>query len=222
MVSILVTAGPTREYLDDVRFLSNGSTGRMGYALCEAAVRQGHRVWLVLGPVEQPPPGGIELLPVTSALEMQAAAERAFASCQIAIGAAAVGDWRPAVRQPGKPPRRTSAGGERMQLELVQNPDIIAGLARHKGDRVVVGFALEPVDAGLDAAIARGAGKLQHKQLDLVVVNLSSAVGAEASAVVLLFADGRRETLPLQDKQATAVRIVQAAVQLWEARRRGG
>jgi phosphopantothenoylcysteine decarboxylase/phosphopantothenate--cysteine ligase len=218
MVSILVTAGPTREYLDDVRFLANGSTGRMGYALCEAALERAHRVWLVLGPVELPPPAGVELLPVTSALEMQAAAERAFADCQIAIGAAAVADWRPAVRQPGKPPRR----GERMQLELVQNPDIIAGLAKQKGERIVVGFALESDAAGIDAAVARGAGKLQQKQLDMVVINQSSAIGAEASAVVLLFADGHREALPPQDKKATAARIIEAAVQLWETRRRGG
>lgn len=218
MVSILVTAGPTREYLDDVRFLSNGSTGRMGYALCEAALQRGHRAVLVLGPVELEPPAGIEVLPVISALQMQAAAERAFAGCDIAIGAAAVADWRPEVRQPGKPSRR----GERCELRLVQNPDIIAGLAKHKGDRVVVGFALEAEGAGLEAAIARGCDKLQHKQLDLMVVNLDSAIGAEASVVVLLFADGRRETLPRQDKKATAGRIVEAAVRLWETRRRGG
>lgn len=218
MVSILVTAGPTREYLDDVRFLSNGSTGRMGYALCEAALQRGHSAVLVLGPVDLPPPAGIEVLPVMSALQMQDEAERAFARCDIAIGAAAVGDWRPEVRQPGKPPRR----GERWQLQLVQNPDIIAGLAQHKGDRVVVGFALQAEAAGLEAAIARGADKLRHKQLDLMVVNLSSAIGAEASVVVLLFADGHRETLPRMDKRATAGHIVDAAVRLWEARRRGG
>lgn len=218
MVSILVTAGPTREYLDDIRFLSNGSTGRMGYALCEAAMRQRHQVCLVLGPVDLPPPAGIEVVPVISAQEMQAAAERAFAHSQIAIGAAAVADWRPAVRQPGKPPRQ----GARMQLDLVQNPDIIAGLGRHKGDRIVVGFALESAAAGIDAAVQRGIDKLRQKQLDLVVVNLGSAIGAEASAVVLVFADGHREDLPAQDKKATAARIVEAAVQLWEARQRGG
>lgn len=215
MVSILVTAGPTREHLDDVRFLSNGSTGRMGFALCAAARARGHRPVLVLGPVDLPPPDGIEVLRVVSALEMQAAAERAFAGCEVAIGAAAVADWRPAERRRGKPAR---ADGAPPPLRLVQNPDIIAGLAAQKGDRVVVGFALEAGPAGLDAAVARGAAKLQHKQLDLVVVNMDSAIGAETSAVVLLFADGRRERLPAQDKMATAARVVDAAVELWQSR----
>jgi len=135
----------------------------------------------------------------------------------VAIGAAAVADWRPATRQAGKPPRL----GERMQLELVQNPDIIAGLAQHKGDRVVVGFALESASAGMDAAVRRGEAKLRCKQLDFVVVNLDSAIGAEANASVLLFADGHREELPAQDKMATATRIVQAAVAQWEEQHRG-
>ena len=96
MVAILITAGPTREYLDDVRFLSNGSSGRMGCALAQAALDSGNEVYLVLGPVSVQPPTGARVRSVTSALDMQAAAREWFEACQVAIGAAAVSDWRPA------------------------------------------------------------------------------------------------------------------------------
>lgn len=215
MVSLVITAGPTREHLDDVRFLSNGSSGRMGCALAAAAVADGHRVTLVLGPVEVAVPPGVDVVPVTSALEMQAAATRAFAGADIAIGAAAVADYRPAARVAGKPAR----AAPRITVELVQNPDIIAGLAAAKGRRVVVGFALEAASAGLPAAVARGRQKLAQKGLDLVAVNLDAAVGQDRSEVVLCFADGREEELPVQDKSATARRIVRAAVELLAARR---
>lgn len=214
MVSIMITAGPTREYLDDVRYLSNGSSGRMGCALAEAALAAGHQVTLVLGPVEVPAPAGARVLSVVSALQMQAAAESAFATADVAIAAAAVADWRPAQRTPGKPPR----AGERFALELVPNPDIVAGLAAARGRRVVVGFGLESAAAGLSAAIARGRDKLRRKQLDLVVVNLHDAIGGMDSEVVLCFADGRDERLPRQDKLHTAARIVAAAVDLWTGR----
>lgn len=214
MVSIMITAGPTREYLDDIRYLSNGSSGRMGCALAEAALAAGHEVTLVLGPVEVAAPTGARVLSVVSALQMQAAAESALATTDVVIAAAAVADWRPAQRLAGKPPR----SGERFQLELVPNPDIVAGLAAVRGRRVVVGFGLESAAAGLPAAIARGRDKLRRKQLDLVVVNLHDAIGGSDSEVVLCFADGRDERLPRQDKQTTAARIVAAAVDLWTGR----
>jgi len=214
MVCILITAGPTREYLDDVRFLSNGSSGRMGCALAAAGAAAGHNIRMVLGPVEVAPPVGVTVRPVVSALEMQAAAEEWFATSDVVIAAAAVADYRPAVRQTGKPAR---SGGS-FSLELVPNPDIVAGLAARKGRRVVVGFALEASDAGLDAALRRGASKLRQKQLDLVVVNLSSAIGGTESEVVLLFADGSQLQLPRQGKTVTAARIVDAAVDLWQQR----
>jgi phosphopantothenoylcysteine decarboxylase/phosphopantothenate--cysteine ligase len=214
MVSILITAGPTREYLDDVRFLSNGSSGRMGCALAKAAAAQGHRVVLVLGPVELAPPGGIEVVPVVSALEMQAAAERAFAGSDVVVAAAAVCDWRPAARAAGKPPRAARA----LQLALVPNPDIVAGLAARKQRRVVVGFALESTAAGMPAAIARGRTKLVAKQLDLVVVNLHDTIGSERADVVLCHDGGADELLSGLDKDAVAARVVAAAVQRWRTR----
>ena len=138
MATILVTAGPTREYLDDVRFLANGSTGRMGFAIASAAAAAGHRVTLVLGPVEASPPAGVDVVHVVAALEMQAEAERHFDACDILIAAAAVADYRPAQRLAGKPPK-----GGSLHLELVPNPDIVAGLAldlRSRGHRNLLGL----------------------------------------------------------------------------------
>ncbi|MBK8096480.1 MAG: hypothetical protein IPK26_05195 [Planctomycetes bacterium] len=215
MVSILITAGPTREHIDDVRFLSNGSSGRMGCALAAAARADGHRVDLVLGPVEVPVPPEVAVHRVVSALEMQAAAERCFGAADLVIAAAAVADWRPAARQAGKPAR----AADRWTLELVPNPDIVAGLAARKERRVVVGFALDATSAGLEAAVARGRDKLVRKQLDLVVVNLADAIGGDDSKTVLCFTDGRRQDLPVQDKRATAATIVRAAVTEWQQRR---
>ena len=214
MVSILITAGPTREYLDDVRFLSNGSSGRMGCALAAAALAAGHRTTLVLGPVEVPPPASVRVVSVVSALEMQAAAVEAFASCDVCIAAAAVADWRPASRATGKPAR----GGDGITLPLIPNPDIVAGLAAAKGSRVVVGFALESVAAGLPAAVARGRAKLQKKRLDLVVVNLHDTIGSDTAEFVLCHGDGLDEALPRLDKNAAAARVVDAAVHLWRTR----
>ncbi|MBM3973299.1 MAG: phosphopantothenoylcysteine decarboxylase [Planctomycetes bacterium] len=216
MVAILITAGPTREHLDDVRYLSNGSSGRMGFALALAAATAGHQPTLVLGPTELPPPPGVAVVRVVSALEMQAAAERAFATADVAIAAAAVCDWRPARRAPGKPPKPAAGGGQ--TLELVANPDIVAGLAARKGRRVVVGFGLESAAAGMPAAIARGRGKLVQKGLDLVVVNLHDAIGSDEAGIVLCHADGRDEALPRGGKDLAAARIVAAAVQLWRER----
>ncbi len=214
MVSILITAGPTREYLDDVRFLSNGSSGRMGFALAEAALAAGCTATLVLGPVELAPPAGAKVVPVVSALAMREAAAAAFATSDILIAAAAVADWRPAERAVGKPAR----GAEPPVLRLVANPDIVAELAARKGRRVVVGFALESVAAGLPAAIARGRAKLVRKQLDLCVVNLHDTIGAADVELVLCHADGRDLPLRKCDKSVAATRIVAAAMDLWRTR----
>lgn len=215
MVSILITAGPTREHLDDVRFLSNGSSGRMGCALASAALAAGHDVTLVLGPVEVEPPAAAVVRAVVSALEMQSAAEAAFPTADVVIAAAAVADWRPAERAAGKPAR---SGAAVTTLQLVANPDIVAGLAAKKGTRVVFGFGLEAAAAGLPAAIARGRRKLDQKRLDGVVVNLTSAIGHGDADFVLCLADGTDEALP-RDKNAAAVRVVACAVDLWRARR---
>jgi phosphopantothenoylcysteine decarboxylase/phosphopantothenate--cysteine ligase len=213
MVSILITAGPTREYLDDVRFLSNGSSGRMGCALAEAALAAEHEVTLVLGPVEIAPPAGAAVRRVVSALEMQAEAERAFAGCAVVIAAAAVADWRPAARAAGKPAKGSSASA----LQLVPNPDIVAGLAAKKGRRAVIGFGLESRAAGMPAAIARGREKIAAKALDAIVVNLHDAIGEDEAQFVLCWADGRDERLPA-NKRAAAERVVAVSVDIWRGK----
>jgi phosphopantothenoylcysteine decarboxylase/phosphopantothenate--cysteine ligase len=216
MATVLITAGPTREYLDAVRFLSNGSTGRMGYALARAALAAGHRVLLVSGPTPLPPPAGAEVHAVESALEMAAAVDRCLSGSDVVFGAAAVADERPAHRIAGKPPK---ASGARM-LELVPNPDIIAGVAARAGQRAVLGFALEaPESGGTEAALARGRSKLAAKRLDAIAVNTREALGAEESEVVVLFADGREQRLPRQSKDATARHLVEVGVQLWRSKR---
>ena len=213
MLSILITAGSTREYLDDIRFLSNASSGRMGCALAEAALSAGHRPIVVMGPADVRPPESIETISVTSALEMQAAAEDVFATSHIAIAAAAVSDWRPARRRAGKPAREPG----RLSIELEPNPDIVKGLAADKDGRVVVGFALESSSAGMPAAIERGRNKLASKRLDAVVVNLHDVIGSDEADFVLCHADGREEALGRGSKLQAAERIVAAAAERWQA-----
>ena len=186
---ILITAGPTREPIDDVRYLSNGSSGRMGYALAQAAQRRGHTVVLVSGPVELPAPSGVELVRVVTTDEMYHACQQRFPDCDGLIAAAAVCDYRPRQRIAGK----LKKTGRPLTLELVETIDVLASLAANKGHRWVVGFAVEP-DESLDAAHA----KLLAKNCDWIVVNAPSAIGAadnrisviDRSAQVVLTAQG--------------------------------
>jgi len=158
---------------------------------------------------------------------MQAAAMAAWPAADVAIAAAAVADWRPAERHAGKPARSAPTAN----LQLVQNPDIVAGLAAAAaatpggtlpGRRVVVGFALESTAAGMPAALVRGRDKLRRKGLDLVVVNLHDAIGDNTMEVVLVASDGREQPLPRQDKSSTAVAILEAALACWRQKQRSG
>ncbi len=214
MAAILVTAGPTREYLDEVRYLSNASTGQMGYAIAAAAQRAGHSVMLVSGPTALPPPAGVELSAVVSAQEMCARAEQLWVDADIGFGVAAVADYRPRQRVAGKPPK----AGEHTTLELTRNPDVVAALAADKGARVVVGFALESAAVGgLDAALERARAKRTRKGCDLLVFNETPAVGAATSQVHVIGASDE-QILPLQSKAETAAVLVQRAVGLWQQR----
>ena len=222
MTKFLVTAGPTREHLDAVRFLSNGSTGRMGYALAGAAAAAGHPVVLVSGPSELPCPPGVERICVVSAREMHDRALAAFVDCDVAIGAAAVADHRPARRESGKPAKEAGP----VSLELVPNPDVIAALAKAaraepgspgsgRGRRLVVGFALEAFgdDAPSRAsALERARAKLARKQLDWIVLNRLDALGSAANRMVLLGAGGAEFELPEQPKSDAARALVEHCV----------
>lgn len=204
--TVMITAGPTREKLDPVRFISNYSSGKMGYALAEEAARRGARVILVSGPVDLEARNQlIEVRCVESAEEMLAEARKAFAGSDIAIMCAAVADYRPAAVSPSKLKRGDSPA---MTLELVRNPDIAATLGSEKRPgQTLVGFALET-----DDAIAHGADKLRRKNLDMIVVNSladkGAGFGTDTNLVTIITADGRRTAGSLKPKSAVAADII--------------
>lgn len=186
----------------------------MGYALAERGGALRHRVLLVSGPTALDDPPGVEVRRVVSAAEMAATVDEAVdrERFDLILAVAAVADYRPADRRAGKLPRTPDG----MVVEMVANPDLLGGLGRRRAagtlDAVLVGFALE---AGTPQEIlARGRTKLAAKQIDLIVVNHLSAMGAPDNAVTLVFADGREETLPRQDKYVLAEPILAAALQL--------
>ncbi|MDD5557682.1 MAG: phosphopantothenoylcysteine decarboxylase [bacterium] len=201
--SFLVTAGPTREHLDPVRFLSNPSTGRMGFALARAARDAGARVTLVAGPVSLRPPAGVGLVRVRSAEEMRREVMRRYRDADVVIMAAAVSDYRPR-RRLG---RKMKKGAPSLAVPMVRTADILAGLGRRKGGRILVGFAAETGDP---AAGARR--KLREKNLDLVVGNDVSrgdaGFGSDRNRAVLVSRDGPVGRLPLMRKERLAAIIV--------------
>jgi phosphopantothenoylcysteine decarboxylase/phosphopantothenate--cysteine ligase len=200
---VLLTAGPTREAIDPVRYLSNHSSGKMGYALARAARRRGARVTLVTGPTALPPPAGVEVVAATSAQEMARAVERAFPAATVVIMTAAVADYRPRAAFAHKLKKRAAA----LSLALERTPDILGGLGPRKGRRLLVGFAAETRD--LEAEARR---KLRTKRLDLVVANDVTAAGAgfgaDTNVVRLLDRAGLDEALPVMSKDAVAERIL--------------
>lgn len=181
---VLICSGPTREYLDPVRYLSNASSGRMGQALAETAADRGAKVHFVTGPVASaawPRRAGIEIVHVTSAREMEAAAQAAFDSVDYAICVAAVADYRPRQRQDTKPPKLAAP----WELELVANPDIAAGLGKRKRlNQRVIGFALQTGDGRDEARV-----KLNAKGLDAIVLNHPEALNAEEGTYTWLTAN---------------------------------
>lgn len=198
--TLLVTAGPTREELDPVRFLSNYSSGKMGYAIARAAVERGARVLLVSGPTALAAPRGVEFHPVVSACQMQQAVLELAPSCSVVVMAAAVADYRPAVRS-GRKIKKSA--GDRLCLELERNPDILAGLGRLAGERLLVGFAAETEDL-----VKNARQKLMEKNLDLIVANDVTRQGAgfdvDTNIVRLLYRDGRDEEFPQMSKDEVA------------------
>ena len=205
MLNVLVSAGPTREHLDEVRFFTNASSGRMGYALASAAARRGHRVTLVAGPTALRDPARVRVVHVVSAVDMQRALTRAFPRCDVLFMVAAVADWRPATRLPGKVPK----SGRPLSVRLVPNPDIVTGLAARKGARVVVGFAMEVQDA-----LARARAKLVRKRLDLLVLTDASVAGGGRTTAIVLAPGGETFRVAGVTKAALAGRLVTAAARL--------
>ncbi|MEY4167332.1 MAG: hypothetical protein RIR52_1156, partial [Acidobacteriota bacterium] len=207
---VLITAGPTVEDLDPVRYLTNRSSGRMGYALAEAARERGARVTLVTGPVQLAPPNGVELDQVRSSREMYDAVLRRLEPGTIFIGAAAVADFRPVRRADQKIKKN---GQSRLTIELEPTEDIIGTVATAAGReaRVIVGFAAES-----QSVIGYAERKRREKSLDLIVANDITLPGAgfdtTTNAATIIRRDGHQIELPLQEKREMADRILDEVV----------
>ncbi len=207
----LITAGPTREPLDPVRFLSNHSSGRQGYAIADALARAGAKVTLVSGPVSLAPPVGVEFVPVETAREMLDACEAALPA-DVFVSVAAVADWRPSRAAAKKMKLKEGEGDPHPTLELSENPDILATLSRKKKKRpgLVIGFAAETHDVE-DLAVA----KLKRKRCDWIVANDVSGdvMGGAMNEVALVTRQGIEDRWPRMTKEDVAVRLVARIVE---------
>lgn len=207
--TVLITAGPTQEPLDPVRFISNRSSGKMGYALADAAVKRGARVLLVSGPVHIAPPRGVELIHVETAADMRAAVMERLPESTIIIKAAAVADYH----LHNVPQHKVKKTATRLSLELDPTPDILAEAGQKKGDRLLIGFAAET-----ERLTEEARRKLNTKNCDMVVANLvnQDGVGFEANEneVTLVLSTGEILALPRAPKQEIANRIFDTALTL--------
>jgi len=198
MARILITSGPTRQYLDPVRYLTNASSGRMGSALATAALEAGHQVVLVSGPVQITYPEDIELHSVISTEEMLQKCNQLFSACDGLIGVAAPCDYRPEKIASQK----IAKTGDPLQMKLLETEDIVADLGKKKEHRWVVGFALETEDPRLRALV-----KLEKKSCDLMVLNGIEAMHAEDNHVEIIEPSGTSIAAFGGQKQAVACDI---------------
>ena len=204
---VLVTAGPTREPIDPVRFVTNRSSGRMGYAVAEAAAARGAEVTLVSGPVSIEPPCAVDVVRVDTAAEMAAATLERVEWSTMIVKSAAVADYRPV----SVADRKIKKAGDSMTIEMEKTEDILAAIGTRKGDRVLVGFAAETNDL-----IENARKKLESKNADLIVANDVTREGAgfdgDTNIAVLVDRDGRADELPMMSKRQLADRILDAAL----------
>ncbi|HUU32378.1 MAG TPA: phosphopantothenoylcysteine decarboxylase [Phycisphaerae bacterium] len=198
---ILITAGPTREHLDPVRYVSNASSGRIGCALAEAALDAGHQVTLVLGPCPAEPPDGAEVVRITSAQEMFEAVAARFDACDVFLASAAVADYRPVAKRPEK----IKKGEARLTVELERTPDILAEMSSRRRKQILVGFCLETEDLE-----RRARRKLEAKGLDLVVANGPEAIAADRQDALLIRQVGPTQRLTGVTKAELASAILEA------------
>lgn len=210
---VVITAGPTHEAIDPVRFIANASSGKMGYALARAARARGARVTLVSGPTALPEPSGVEVVHVTSAQQMFEAASSAFESADVAICAAAVADYTPVSAADHK----LKKGKEPLSvIELKETVDILASLSRSKGERVVVGFAAETNDL-----LEHAQAKVAKKGCDFIVANdvskSESTFGSDTNRISFVFPDSHEE-LPLMSKESAAQAILSKVAELLRSR----
>jgi phosphopantothenoylcysteine decarboxylase / phosphopantothenate---cysteine ligase len=201
----LITAGPTREFMDPIRFISNRSSGKMGYALAEAARAVSPHVTLVSGPTGLTPPKGVEFVPVTAAQEMADAVLARFEQLDVVMMAAAVCDFRPKAPATQKIKKTKFSG----TLELEPTIDILAELGKWKKSQMLVGFAAETENVEANAL-----DKLQRKHLDLIVANDARAFESDTNAVTLIWRNGKPERLPEMSKTKVAAVIIQRVLGL--------
>lgn len=196
---IIVTAGPNAEPIDPVRYITNRSTGKMGFAMARVAWRRGAEVTLVSGPTALTPPRGVRFCSVRTALEMRKAVLASYDNATMVISAAAIADYRPAHVAPQKIKKQDGA----FVIEMTRNPDILAGLGQQKGSRMLVGFATET-----ENVLQNAVSKLQRKNLDMIVANDVTQEGAgfahDTNIVTLIDRSERMETLPLMSKDEVA------------------
>ena len=215
---ILVSAGPTQEPLDPVRFISNPSTGKMGFALASSAMRRGGQVTIVSGPTNLSPPscfrkkaGGMNFIPVRTALQMRQAILQNLRGVDVLIMAAAVSDYRP--KRVSK--RKIKKRRETFLLELEPNPDILYEVGRRKEGRILVGFSAETEDL-----VKNAKAKLRQKNLDLIVANditqKGSGFGSSTNVVKIIDRDGKVESLPKMLKKEIAERVLDRVKEIME------
>lgn len=200
---ILVTAGPTREPFDPVRYITNYSSGKMGYALARRAGQRGAEVTLISGPSSLPVPRGVKFIPISSAVEMRNAVMENLEVSTVIVKAAAVADYRPAAYSNAKIKKQDGP----LTISLERNPDIISEVGKKKGERIIVGFAMES-----ENLIENAKTKMLEKNMDLIIANDLTKEGAgfqtDTNIVNILSRDGRIEELPLMDKAEVADRIL--------------
>ena len=214
-LSVLITAGPTREALDPVRFISNHSTGKMGYAIAQEASRRGAKVTLVSGPVALEAPQGVTVVPVTSAREMHDAVLDRLPQQDWVIKAAAVGDYRPMTQAQDKIKKKA----DDLSVALVENPDILKEIGAQKRDnQLVCGFSMETQDL-----IANSKAKLESKNCDLLVANNLKVEGAgfahDTNIATILYRDGRTEALSLMQKEQLAGLLLERMLELYKQKK---
>jgi phosphopantothenoylcysteine decarboxylase / phosphopantothenate---cysteine ligase len=208
-MTVLVTAGPTREHIDAVRFISNPSSGKMGYALARVARDRGAKVVLISGPVAQSPPGGVTFIPITSAADLHRAVMEQVGEAEVVVMAAAVSDFRPISVSDRKIKKETASA----TLALERTADILQQLGDLPRKRLLVGFAAET-----DNVLDNASRKLRAKNLDMIVVNdlLTSGAGfgSDTNVVTIIDRYGKTTQLPLMDKAEVAARVLDKVLEL--------
>jgi phosphopantothenoylcysteine decarboxylase/phosphopantothenate--cysteine ligase len=204
--NVLITAGPTREFLDDVRFISNPSTGLMGVELANAAKSAGASVSVVCGPTNLQPVQGVHWVPVVSAQDMLGAVSERFDECDVFIASAAVGDYRAKERAQGK----VRKGPKQMTIELEKNPDILLRMGKRKQPgQILVGYSLE-----VENPLKGGRRKLQRKNCDLMVVNTPKHFGDSTEHIRIIDARGLVAELPPSSKAVVAQTVIDLVAKL--------